>query len=451
MSHKKLGFWMLIALIVGNVVGSGVYLLPSTLATVGSISFISWIFTGLGAISLALVFGKVSALFPKTGGPYAYSREGFGDFIGFQCAFCYWLSAWIGNAAIAIACVGYLGFFFKALSNPFASFIVAAGLIWFFTYVNVTGIRKAGMMQSITTVLKLIPLLAVVIFGWKYFHISYLTSDFNVTIPHRSALSAISYAATLTLWGFLGIESATVPADSVENPKKNIGRSTVIATIGVAILYILSMMAVMGILPNELLQKSTSPFADASTLIFGHIGGIIIAIGAIISCLGALNGWILLQGQIAMAAAEDGLFPFANFFARKNNNGVPANATIMTSVLVTIILLVSMSHSLVEQFNFVILLATSIALFMYFYVAASGLLFMKTRLIKNTPFNICVFLFAIGYSFWAIFSAGPQFVYYEVMLLLGTFFLYVSVIRRQAFIPNYENHEKKESTTGKIK
>jgi basic amino acid/polyamine antiporter, APA family len=428
MSKGKLGLGMLIALVVGNMVGSGAYLLPSTLSTIGSISLFSWVFTCIGAISLALVFGRLSRVIPKTGGPYAYTRTGFGDFIGFQTSFCYWVSLWIGNAAIVVACVGYLQYFFPALVNPNYSFIVALLILWTFTFVNICGVRHAGILQSITTVIKLIPILVVIFLGWYYFHPEYIVQSFNVSQPKISNFAAISTAATLTLWGFVGIESATVPAGSVKNPAVNIGRATILGTVVVAAIYILSSGIVMGMIPNAELQKTTAPFAEAASIIFGPVGGVIIAIGAIVSCIGALNGWVLLQGQIAMAAADDGLFPFASFFAKKNKNGVPANATIMTSILISALLFGTMSPNLVDQFNYVILLATSIALFMYFYVAVTSLVLARLKIIKSTFMHITLSVVTCIYAFWAIFSAGKQIIYYEVMFLLATFVIYVAVI-----------------------
>ena len=428
MTKKDLGLGMLIALVVGNMVGSGAYLLPSTLATIGSISLFSWIITCVGAISMALVFGKLSSVIPKTGGPYAYTRTGFGDFIGFQTSFCYWVATWIGNAAIVVACVSYLNYFFPVMSDPFVGFITGLAILWIFTYININGVRGVGILQSVTVVIKLIPILVVVLLGWFYFEPDFLVQGFNVTEPKVSSMGAITLAATLTLWGFIGIESATVPADSVKNPKKNIGRATVIGAIVVAIIYLSSTLVVMGMIPNDVLQKSTAPFAEAAKIIFGPIGGIVIAIGAIISCLGALNGWILLQGQIAMAAAEDGLFPFAKYFAKKNKNDVPANATIMTSVLISILLIFTISPDLVQQFNHIITVAVSFALFMYFYVAVTSLVLTRQKIIKATYSHIVVSMIAVVYSFWAIFSVGKTYLYFEIMLLLATFVIFVAVV-----------------------
>jgi basic amino acid/polyamine antiporter, APA family len=429
MSKKKLGLGMLIALVIGNMIGSGAYLLPSTLSTIGSISLYAWIFTCAGAISLALVFGRLSSVLPKKGGPYAYTKTGFGNFIGFQTSFCYWVSCWIGNCAITVACIAYLKYFFPMLAVPWISFSAAIIILWFFTLINTMGVKHVGVIQTVTVVIKLIPILVVVLLGWFFFHPHYLTESFNVTSqPHLSNISAISLAATLTLWGFIGVESATVPAGNVHNPKRNIARATILGTIIVAVIYLLSSVVVMGMIPNHVLQSTTAPFAVAAKLIFGPVGGMVIAIGAIISCLGALNGWVLLQGQIVMAAAEDGLFPFAKFFAKKNKNDVPANATIMTSCFITLLLFGTMSANLVTQFNFIILLATSIALFMYFYVSVTSLVLARVKILKSTIPHIILSLFACCYSFWAIFSAGYNLIFYELMFLLATFVIYVAVI-----------------------
>ena len=228
--------------------------------------------------------------------------------------------------------------------------------------------------------------------------------------------------------GFVGIESATVPAGSAKNPAKNIGRATIFGTVLVAVIYILSSGVVMGMIPNAELQNTTAPFAEAAGIIFGPVGAVVIAIGAIISCLGALNGWILLQGQIAMAAAADGLFPFASFFAKKNKNGVPANATVMTSILISLLLFGTTSPNLVKQFNYVIMLATSIALFMYFYVAVTSLVLAKVKIIKFTIMHAILSLITCIYAFWAIFSTGENIIYYELMFLLATFVIYVAVV-----------------------
>ena len=329
---KKLGFWMLTALVAGNMIGSGIFLLPSTLAQIGSITLYSWLFTSAGALFLTLVFVRLSVQIPKTGGPYAYAKEGLGHFIGFQTAYNYWLAVWIGNAGIVLALVGYLSVFWPSLAHPKTACIAAIAITWLLTFVNLAGVRSAGLVQLLTTVLKIIPLLIVGILGWFYIHPHYYFETINVTHPHQSNAMAIASGAALTFWSFIGLESATVPAGSVHNPKRNIPRATIFGFCVAALVYILSSTAIMGMIPNHVLQHSDAPFAEAGKIIFGTTGRIIITLGAVISCFGCLNGWILLQGQVAMAAADDKLFP--KMFAQRNKHHVPAKGLIITSIFI---------------------------------------------------------------------------------------------------------------------
>src|SRR5689334_13141043 len=213
---RSLGLSMATALVIGNMVGSGVFGLPASLASTGPISLLAWGFTGVGALLLALVFARLGRAYPQTGGPYAYSRRAFGDFVGFQTAWGYWIAAWAGNAAIAVAGVGYLSEFWGSLKdNRFLAAVIAIAVIWLLTAVNIFGVRQGGLVQAATTLLKLLPLLAIAIVGLFYidsgnFH------PFNVSTG--SNFHAITAAATLTLWAFIGLESATVPAEDVRDP-----------------------------------------------------------------------------------------------------------------------------------------------------------------------------------------------------------------------------------------
>jgi basic amino acid/polyamine antiporter, APA family len=248
-TQKGLGLWMLTALVAGNMIGSGVFLLPAALAQFGSISIVGWLMTALGALCLALVFAKLSSLIPKAGGPYAYCREGFGDFIGFMVAYNYWIALWVGNAGIAVAFAGYMGVFFPWITAaPMHTCLTSIATIWLLTIINISGVRQAGMVQLITTLLKLLPLILIGTVGLLYIHPTYLT-QFNVS--GHSNFAAITGAASLTLWAFIGLESATVPADDVINPQKNIPRATMFGTLLAAIVYILSTIAIMGLIPNS--------------------------------------------------------------------------------------------------------------------------------------------------------------------------------------------------------
>jgi APA family basic amino acid/polyamine antiporter len=424
--------WLATALVVGNMVGSGVFLLPSALAAYGGISLFAWLFTGAGAILLALVFARLGRAYPQTGGPYAYSRRAFGDFIGFQTAWSYWINVWAGNAAIAVAFVGYLAVFWSSLTdNRVLAAGVAIAAIWFLTGVNALGLRQGAWLQAITTVLKLVPLLVLCIVGLFYIH----TGNFTpLNVSDKSMFGAITAAAALTLWAFIGLESATVPAEDLEDPERTLPRSTLLGTVTVAILYLLSTVVVMGVIPNAQLATSTAPFADAANAIFGGRAGDLVAIGAIIATFGCLNGWILLQGQAPLAAARDGLFPKA--FARKTAAGVPVVGLVVSSVLVTVLVASNYTKSLVDLFTFVILLATLATLIPYAYAAMAELmLFINDRAafsVRNLTKDVVIAGLAFTYSVWAIWGAGADVVLKGTMMIFAGIPIYIFIKWRAA-------------------
>jgi APA family basic amino acid/polyamine antiporter len=225
---RSLGLSMATALVIGNMVGSGVFGLPASLASTGPISLLAWGFTGVGALLLALVFANLGRAYPQTGGPCAYARRAFGDFAGFWTAWGYWIAAWAGNAAIAVIFVSYASVFWARLATDnVLAFAVGLGIIWLLTAVNVAGVRESGLVQVITTVLKFIPLLLIGLIGLFYMH----SGNFTPFDPNHDSLvghwHAISFAATLTLWAFLGLESATIPAEEVKDPERTLPRATI--------------------------------------------------------------------------------------------------------------------------------------------------------------------------------------------------------------------------------
>lgn len=412
----KLGLFMLIALVTGNMVGSGAFLTPATMARIGSISLLSLGFTVFGALCLALVFAKMSLLVPKTGGPYAYAFAGFGEYMGFQTAYYYWISVWVGNAAIVVAAMAYSNVFFpELLNNAFAKTVFILGLVWSLTAVNIIGIRFAGFVQIITTVLKFTPLLLIAIMGWWYFHPEYLAQSFNIT--PGSNFSAFSSAIPITLWYFIGVESATIPANAVHNPERNIPLATLLGTVIAAIIYILSNTAIFGMLPNDVLAASTYPFATATEVVFGTYGKIFVAIAAIVACLGALNGWILVAAQIPMAAAHDNLFP--KIFAKCNRAGTPVAGLIITSSLISLLLLVSNYLNIIQQFTLLIDIAVIGGLVAYFYTTIAEIIIIpKNPLGRKSLFHICIAIIAAAYSFYAIFGSSKEIIFYLMAFLL---------------------------------
>jgi len=426
---------MATSLVVGNMIGSGVFLLPASLALYGGISVVGWLVTSTGALLLASVFARLSRIMPQAGGPYAYTRRGFGDFAGFLVAWGYWISIWTSNAAISVAFVSYLTVFLPVLAdNGILAAAVAIAAIWLLSWVNSAGVRNAGWVQLVTTILKLVPLVTIATLGLLFFNADHFR-PFNQS--GGSSISAITATVSLTLWAFLGLESATIPADHVRDPRRTIPRATVLGTAAAALVYVLGTVAVMGIVPPAGLAVSNAPFADAARAIWGNWAGYAVGAGAAISCFGALNGWILLQGQIPLAAARDGLFPRP--FGRTSRKGTPAAGIVMSSVLVTVLIALNYTKGLVEQFNFIILLAALNTLVAYTLSSMSQLMifirergkFAGERLLGSSVIAVLAFI----YSLWAIAGAGRDIVYLGFLLLFAGIPVYVWIVWRGSSRP----------------
>jgi basic amino acid/polyamine antiporter, APA family len=425
---REIGLWTATALVIGNMIGSGIFLLPASLAAAaGPMSIVGWVFTGVGAMLLALVFARMGSAYPKTGGPYVYARKAFGDFVGFWTAWSYWLNAWVGNAAIAIAFAGYLAVFWPQASTYWVATLIAIGLVWLLTAFNIMGVRAAGRIQLVTTILKFVPLLVIGVVGLFFMH----SSNFEpFTIVHGWDWG-ISSAALLTMWAFIGLESATVPAEEVKDPETTIPRSTIIGTGATTFVYLISTIALFGLIASPVLAKSTSPFADGANAIFGGTaGGKVIAVVAMISIFGVLNGWILLQGRAPLGAAQDGLFPkrFAEVDAKR---GTPVFGIVTSSVLITILLSFNFQQKggIVDLFTNVIVLATLAALIPYVFSAAAEiyLLFADRSSFSgvNLTRSAVIALLALAYSCWAIWGAGYQPIAEGFMLLLAGIPMYI--------------------------
>ncbi|WEJ70296.1 amino acid permease [Pseudomonas sp. PSE14] len=417
----SMGFWSCTALVVGNMVGSGVFLLPSSLAAYGGLSLFGWLVSTTGAVLLAFTFARLARLNPGAGGPYAYTRDGFGSFAGYLCAWTYWKAAWIGNAAIAVTLVGYLRVFIPVLADPLLMVATAIGAIWLCTLINLRGITAFAVVQNLLTALKLIPLLLVGILGWFHFNPDYLTIPAPSELPNMGYAQAIATTAALTLWSFIGLESATVPADDVRDPKKTIPRATLFGTLAAAAVYILSITAVQGLMPPEVLAKSTSPFADAARILLGDWGYYLVAAGAVIACLGALNGWVLLQGQIPVAPARDGLFPES--LGKLNKNGAPANGLLASGLLVTALVMVDGHGELVEVFNVIILLGTMTGVVPYAFCTAAllQLLAVKPESFspRSRPQVLAIGCLGFLYSLWALYGTGEQAIFWGFLVFMA--------------------------------
>ncbi len=411
---------MTVALVIGNMIGSGIFFLPAALGMYGGISIFGWLFTSTGALLLAIVFSRLSRLLPNvSGGPFIYAKEGFGDFPGFLVAWGYILSIWASNAAITVAFVSYLSVFIPVLAtSSILGAFTGLAAIWFLTWINTKAIRTAGGLQLITTILKLIPLVLIAVVGIFYINPDHFT-PFNLS--GQSTFSAISATAALTLFAFLGFESATVPTEDVENPEVTIPRATIIGTLITILIYILGTVAVMGLISPGNLQNSAAPFADAAHSMWGPVGRYFVAAGVVISTFGALNGWTILQGQVGMAPARQNLFP--SVFAYRNKNGSPSISLIVGSLIVSSLMLMNYSKGMVKAFEFLILVTTTTVLVPYIFAAAAYGVFVLQKKIGRPgaiPMQLILPALAFAYSVWTVGGSGQEPVYWGfIMLLLG--------------------------------
>jgi basic amino acid/polyamine antiporter, APA family len=367
------------------------------------------------------VFAKLSAIIPTAGGPHVYTRAAYGDFAGFLCAWCYWKAAWIGNAAIAVTVVGYFTVFFPSLANPVAGASVAIGLLWLLTFINLGGVGMFSLVQNVSTVLKLIPLALIAICGWFFFNAdNFAVPIYGRNVPETSWLAAVSTLSALTMWSFLGLESATVPAGEVKDARKTIPRATVIGTLIGGVVYVTAVTAVLAMLPAKKLTTSTAPFADAARMIVGDWGYYLIAAGAIIAAVGALNGWVMLQGQIPMAAARDGLLPEA--LGKLNKHGVPAIGLVVSSALVSVLILMNFQHGLVDAFQIIVLIGTMTALVPYMLCAA-GLMQLMVDRREAFPAGLFILVviccIAFIFSIWALYGSGAEAVFWGFLVLVA--------------------------------
>ena len=425
--NKSIGLMICTALVIGNMIGSGIFLLPASLARYGGVSLLGWIASTIGAIMTALVFVRLSRKFPKQGGPYRYAYDNFGTLAGFSVAWSYWISIWCGNAAISVATVAYLSVFFPVLkTQSIYAVIVALIVIWSLTIINMRGVKEAGYFQVITTILKLVPLIMIGVAAFFVFEPQSL-QPFNLT--NQPLTTSITATAALTLWAFLGMESATVPAGNVKNPSVTIPRATIIGVLVTASVYILSQLTVMSVVPNTQLQVSTAPFAEAASAIWGGWAGDVVAIGAIISCIGALNGWIMLQGQVPMTAARDKLFP--KMLSDKDNQGISKTALIISSLMVSILVSLNYHDGMVAFFTFAIMVSTLGIFVPYMLSIAAELKSIYTHWNKGTQYlNLTTTLLALFYCCWAISGIGAKSMLWGAVLIFSGLPIYFFIAKK---------------------
>jgi len=413
---NKLGLWTSTSLVVGNMIGAGVFLMPAAMASFGSVGLLGWLFSGIGSFFLAKVFANLSKLLPHgTGGPYAYSQSGLGDFAGFLMAWGYFISNCGGLTSITISFIGAMSTFFPILiTNSTVAILTGLGTIWLLTYTNSLGVVTTGKLQLVTTILKLAPLVLIIAGGIFFINPKYFL-PFNSS--GGSVLSAIGITGAMTMFSYLGMESATIPADSVANPGKIISKATILGLIIAALVYILGSATVMGLIPANKLEHSVTPYADAAVILYGNSAKYWVSAGVAIAAFGALNGWMLVQGQVPYAIAKDKLFPSP--FALLNKKGVPYFGIVITATVMSVFIAMNYQKGLVEQFKFFLLFAvlTSLVPFL-FSVAAYPIIRARKKISGGWTAALVLTFLAFGYNLWMIAGTGKDAVYYGFLLLM---------------------------------
>ncbi|MGG7057453.1 APC family permease [Clostridium nigeriense] len=416
---KEITLFMATMLVCGNMIGSGVFMLPATLAEVSGplATIIAWILTTIGSILIAVSFSNLGSKYPSTGGAYQYTKEAFGEFAGFLNAWLYWNGSWIGNAAIIVSIASYSSALIPALNNPIISIVFTSSILWIFTFINIIGVKKAGKIQSFATVFKIVFFAFFIIVALVNFD----SSNLLPLIPADKGLNTVSLAATSTLWAFVGLESATVTAGEISNPEKNIRKSTIYGLIISSIIYILISVASMGVMSNTELASSSAPLTDILSKALGPAIGKPLALAVVICILGTTIGWLLSTARVAYAAGEDGVFPKA-FGKLSPKYGTPVNSLVIGSVLVNILLIMNYQKSMVSTFTFITILATLAFLPVYLMTAAAEmmLLFKDERKITLSIFikKSLIPLLAFVYALWTIYGSGAEIVMWGFLLML---------------------------------
>lgn len=392
------------------MIGSGVFLLPAVLAPYGSVSFLGWLFTSAGAITIALVLGRLASHTTQSGGFYVYTREAFGELAGFIVGWSYWLSIVFAAAAISSAFAGYAGAVIPELgASKSVQALVAVAIIWIVTGINIKGVSEAASVQLVMTLLKIIPLLVIIALGFVVGSTENIPPLNPQELPFTQALAT---TGLLTMWAFIGLEAGVIPAGEVKDAKRTIPRAVVIATLSVAALYIGATAAVMMLVPVDVLAQSEAPFADAARAL-GKFGGPMIAFGALVSTAGSLNGNIFLSGQMPAAVATDGLAPKA--LAKKNAGHAPTRALLTSSSVATVLLLFNYSDGLVAAFTFLISMSTLAVLMPY---ALSALAALKESKRQAAPWTI-IAIIALVYSLIAMAGAGVNTLLSGLLLIVA--------------------------------
>jgi APA family basic amino acid/polyamine antiporter len=413
-----------IALIMGSIIGVGIFNLPTSLAGYGPITLVSMGLTTIGALALALLFAALSRRLPADGGPYAYARVAYGNRVGFMNAWSYWITAWAGNAAIAVGWVLYVEQFVNKGHNKLGSILLVLVGLWVPAAINLSGVKNMGSVQVVTTILKFAVLAVMSTVGLFFIERANYT-PWNVS--GESAIAAIGGGMAIALFSYLGVETASVAAAKVRDPDRNIPRATIFGTLATAVVYMLSLTAVFGLLPNTVLQSATAPFSDAANAIFGGTwAGNVMAIAVIISGFGALNGWTMICAEMPLAAANDGLFP--EQFKRISKNGVPAFGIVAATVLASIAMILNyLGSSGATAFTTLVLMSGITAAIPYGFSALAQLKWrfadhrtLETpRFVRDVVVALVSLIFSILFIWYSRNTGNSFWIYWAPFFLAG--------------------------------
>jgi APA family basic amino acid/polyamine antiporter len=401
---------MTTALLVGNTMGVGIFMLPASLAPYGLNALPAWLITALGCICIAWVFAGLARAFPEDDGPYAYASRAFGGGVSFVLMWCYWVSTWVTNAVLATGVVGYLSFFFPALAvNRLLAAFTALSLLWLFVIINSRGVRTAGGVQVLSTVVKLLPQAGIIALGaWAVFAPHAQPVVHVPTTP--LSLTGVVAASTLALYAMLGVECAAMPAGRVRDPGRTIPRATFIGTALVAVIYICVSLVPMLLMPQKELADSSAPFADLFARFLGPASGKLLAAFVIVSGLGALNGWTLILGELTVSFARHGGFPPA--LGKVNAHSAPTRAFVLTGVLASLMMITNYNDSMAGAFTFLSVVVTASNLPIYYGCALAVLVLWRRGQIPKPGARearwVVAALVATLYCVWVSFGIGGK-------------------------------------------
>ena len=436
-NEKKLGVLACSAIVAGNMMGSGIALLPANLAGLGSITFISWIIAGFGAICLAFVYAKLGADDPQEGGPVGYAGE-VAPIFGYQAGVLYFNANWIGNLAIAITGVAYLSTFFPLLNQPVPAGIATIVCIWIFTGINLLGAQWIGRLVTTGVILLLIPVILAGTLGWGFFKPELFTANWNVA--GTSDMTTIFAGVLLCIWSFIGVESASVNSNLVKNPKKTIPMATMIGVGIAAAVYFLSCTCISGMMPHADVAKSGAPFSLVASFMFGSWAAPVVSGIIAFACLASLSSWMMLTAQAAARASHDGTLPKS--FGELNSKGIPAKGLIITSVGMSVLMGIVMldSSSAASLFQDVISIAVLMTILPYFY-SALNMVDVVEHPIKHLTYTIAAVI-AMIFSIAGYIGAKDYALVGVTIVALITLLFYVRKDREDYEKQIYRNVHK---------